>query len=73
MADELLIETFDGGLGRIGQIWVGPGECDVCGDKTLLIHGNGSEGEYMGPAICLKCVETSFQRYEEGERRDTRD
>jgi hypothetical protein len=71
MNDELLIEAFPGGYGRIGQIWVGPGECDVCGDQGVMIHGNGSEGEYAGPSICQKCVETAFQRYEEGERKDT--
>ena len=52
-----IIKKFDGGYGRIGEIWVEMAVCSLCNNETICIASDGSEGEYGGTYLCCKCVE----------------
>ena len=56
-----LVGTFDGGYGRVGQIWMDFNTCDLCGhEDTLCINIDGSEGEYECGSVCELCTKKVF-------------
>jgi len=50
------IDKFNGGYGRIGEIWVENHECNLCGKEKICVATDGSEGEYNSAWICSDCV-----------------
>jgi len=52
-----LVGTFDGGYGRLGQIWVDNNTCDLCDRENVrCINIDGSEGEYECGSVCEQCA-----------------
>lgn len=50
------IKTFEAGYSRDGVISVVMDDCALCGEYTMCIYIDGSEGEYGGASICKACV-----------------
>ena len=56
MSGARTIKTFDANYGRVGEICVIKGVCDLCGEEKLCVYIDGSEGEYGGAFVCKDCV-----------------
>jgi hypothetical protein len=60
MEDKKLVADFDGNCGRSGEIWLGDGVCDACGDICTCLQTDASEGEYNAGKICFECIQKAF-------------
>jgi len=57
-----LIQNFDGGYGRIGNVWVEINKCGICGIEKTCITSDGSGGEYDNVYLCADCVKTECDK-----------
>lgn len=48
--------NFKAGYNRQGVISFRMGRCDICNKKAPIVYIDGSEGEYGGACVCLKCM-----------------
>lgn len=55
-----MASTFNGGYGRIGQIWVAVAECALCKKQALCLRMDASESEYRAGSVCRTCAEKMF-------------
>ena len=55
-----IIKNFKGGFNRNVIIELIEGVCSVCGENTLVIGMDGSNGEYTEPMICRNCIDRAF-------------
>ena len=54
------MDTFPAGYGRVGRIWIEPGECDICHLVRVCLMMDSSEEEYYAGKICKECIDKLF-------------
>ena len=58
-----VVHQSDGAYGRAVVVTIGNSKCRVCGDATLIMEVDTSDGEYSSFDCCKPCLDKLWEQY----------